>query len=212
MDAETFNKVVELLLLSTVQVNAFLATTNLELWDLKWELAITDSEIVIVATIDHDSMRLTLSLHHELAGPCVVHFNKQSVRDYYKTFHVDWHAALEDAKRRSNLPGSGPFKDVYNEGIAAGTYPEPPGLDEEFADLQSRKCALVTAGPSADPALSRKLAAEEVELLQRPSAGWTTSSSSTRSLAAEGTLPSGPAGEQLPEQLRHRTPPHLVNH
>ncbi len=39
----------------------------------------------------------------------------------------------------------------------------PGDLIEEFAELQSRKYALVTEGPSADPALSHKLAAEEIE-------------------------------------------------
>jgi hypothetical protein len=163
VDAETFNSVVDLLFLATVQVNSYIASTNLELWDLKWELAIKNDEIVIVDTMDHDSMRLTLRLDHELAGPCVVHFNKQAVRDYYKIFHADWHSALEDAKRRSNLPGSGPFKEVYRDGVEAGEYPESPGLDEEFAELQSRKYGLVTEGPAADPALSQKLAAEEIE-------------------------------------------------
>lgn len=162
VDADRMNEVVELLLLCTVQVNKFIAESGLDLWDLKWELALRGDELVVVDTIDHDSVRITLSLTHPDAGDCVVHFNKQSVRDYFKIFHGDWHAALNEAKRKSNLPGSKAFKDVYWDGVESGEYPPPPELTAEFADLQGRKYACVTAGAEAPSDESRELAEEEI--------------------------------------------------
>lgn len=162
VDAAKFNELVELLLLCTVQVHAFVSRTDLELWDLKWEVALDRGTVVVVDTMDHDSMRLTLRLAHEEVGPCVVHFNKQAVRDYFKIFHPEWHRALGEAKRRSDLQGSDAFKDVYWRGVESGEYPAPPELDAVFADLQSRKYACVTDGPEVDEDLSYRLAEEEV--------------------------------------------------
>jgi phosphoribosylaminoimidazole-succinocarboxamide synthase len=168
VNAATLNRVVDLLMLATVQVNDFVSSTSLELWDLKWELAVQtdgsseDRDIVIVDTIDHDSMRLALRLTHELIGPSIVHFNKQAVRDYYKIFHRDWWASLDEIKELSNLPGADSFKDILWNGIKEGRYPQPPGLEDDFADLQGRKYELVTAGPAADPSMGQALALEEI--------------------------------------------------
>jgi hypothetical protein len=167
VDGQTFLRVVDLLQLATVQVNAFLSSTSLELWDLKWEFAITDDEIVIVDTIDHDSMRLALRITHDEIGPCIVHFNKQAVRDYYKIFHAGWYSSLDEIKRQSDRAGSPPFKELLWNGVKQGIYPHPPELDEEFADLQSRKYSVVTAGPIADPSLAPVLAKEEVDYYEK---------------------------------------------
>ncbi|WP_329087767.1 phosphoribosylaminoimidazolesuccinocarboxamide synthase [Streptosporangium sp. NBC_01469] len=159
------NDVVDLVKLCTVRVEQMFSRAGLHLWDLKWEIAVDGSEVVVVDTMDQDSMRITGVVQTGEAA-CHVHFNKQSVRDYYRILHPDWHAALGDAKEISNRQATpGGFITVYNDGVAAGNYPPIPELDPGFASLQGRKYRYVldAVQGQAEPGLGTELAREEVE-------------------------------------------------
>lgn len=134
------DELVELLKLSTVMTASIFRRAGLQLWDLKWEVAIDeDGTLVLVDTMDHDSVRITRTVDVD-GQKCVVHFNKQAVRDFYRIMHPEWHKALDDAKRRSSDDLSHlTFMQVYVAGVEDGVYPPIPELDPGFAMIQGRK-------------------------------------------------------------------------
>ncbi len=142
VSASRLEATVDLLTYCTIALNRILSLTNLTLWDVKWELAVSGDELIVVDTIDQDSIRLTGT--REVDGRQVFfHFNKQAVRDYYRIVHSDWHAALNDAKAAAATdPDGRQFREVYDAGVASGAYPPIPEMDSRFADLQARKYEL----------------------------------------------------------------------
>jgi phosphoribosylaminoimidazole-succinocarboxamide synthase len=142
VSADVFQRVIELLTYCTIALNRLLSMTALTLWDVKWELAVADDELVVVDTIDQDSIRLTGT--QDVDGRCVYfHFNKQAVRDYYRIVRADWYAALNDAKAVAAVDPQGRvFREVYDEGVSTGAYPPIPTMDPKFAALQEQKYQL----------------------------------------------------------------------
>ncbi|MDB6006759.1 MAG: Phosphoribosylaminoimidazole-succinocarboxamide synthase, partial [Prosthecobacter sp.] len=118
-----------------------LETAGLLLWDLKWEFAVADEELLFVDTIDADSFRGTTFLEVE-GRKLVIHYNKQAMRDYYRLVHPDWYAGINEAKAHAQKIGT-PFKQVLKAGQAEGKWPHTPVVDPAFLDLQARKTALI---------------------------------------------------------------------
>jgi len=148
VDHATFASVIELLGYCTILVNKVFASIGLTLWDIKWEAAVDGEAVVVVDTVDHDSVRITSD---EIIGGrrCYTHFNKQAVRDYYRILHPTWVAALDDAKHRAEVdPDARTFREIYDAGVRAGEYPSIPELDPEFAAIQAEKYDLVAGGVS----------------------------------------------------------------
>jgi phosphoribosylaminoimidazole-succinocarboxamide synthase len=148
VDHDVFDTVIELLAFCTIMVNRVFAELGFILWDMKWEAAVDGAEVVVVDTVDHDSIRITSD---ELVDGrrCYTHFNKQAVRDYYRILHPEWVAALDDAKARAEAdPTARTFMSVYEEGVALRQYPPIPPLDPDFAAIQTRKYDKVAGGAS----------------------------------------------------------------
>ena len=139
MARSTLEDAVLTLTYATIQVTKLLERAGFVLWDLKWEIAVDGGEVVVVDTLDQDSVRMTGSTEFD-GRRCFIHFNKQAVRDYYRIIHREWHQALNDAKSHARKDPSGrPFITIYNEGVTSGDYPPIPEMDPEFGALQARK-------------------------------------------------------------------------
>jgi phosphoribosylaminoimidazole-succinocarboxamide synthase len=140
---EQFKRVARTLIFCTIYVRKFFRELGFKLWDIKWEVAVDRDRVVVVDTIDPDSIRITGSTDYE-GMRCFVHFNKQSVRDYYKIVHGDWYNALNDAKSRVETDSLGrSFMEIYRQGVADGDYPDIPEYDQDFGRIQSRKYAVM---------------------------------------------------------------------
>ena len=166
VDHHVLDDLIELLAYCTISVNRLFSDLGFILWDLKWEAAVDGDEIVVVDTVDHDSVRITSDEIID-GRHCYDHFNKQAVRDYYRILHPEWVAALDDAKSRAEEdPLAKTFLKIYEAGVATGDYPPIPALDPRFAGLQSAKYELVAAGASgrvpAGPEAVAELVAAEV--------------------------------------------------
>ena len=148
VDHEVFEGVIDLLSFCTVMVRKLFSELSFVLWDIKWEAAVDDEEIVVVDTVDHDSIRITSDSIRD-GRHIFTHFNKQAIRDYYRILHPAWLDALNDAKRISESdPFARSFRDIYDDGVKTGLYPPIPELDHEFASIQADKYEAVAAGVS----------------------------------------------------------------
>jgi phosphoribosylaminoimidazole-succinocarboxamide synthase len=135
----TFRRVILTVAYSTVFVAKLFREAGFELWDIKWEAAVDGDEVIVVDTMDPDSIRLTGSTE-ESGRQCFFHFNKQAIRDYYRLIHDDWYASINEAKERTRFDSQGrDFMQIYREGVASGQYPGIPTADERFQELQSAK-------------------------------------------------------------------------
>ncbi len=128
ISGEKFEELFNLTLFCGIYIYLFFKEANLTLWDLKLEFAISGDDIILVDTVDTDSVRVTYKIDENF-----IHFNKQAVRDYYRKFHKDWVDAIEEAKRKSKKTGI-PFQEILKE-----KFPIPPEIDEEFLKIQSEK-------------------------------------------------------------------------
>ena len=137
LKGEDFCRSLALTALASVFLQSCLSPTGLNLWDLKWEVARKGTQLVIVDTIDTDSMRLTMEVEHD-GLPCLVHYSKQAMRDYYRIMHPKWFLAVTEAKAHSKKAGK-PFVDLLKDGQASGIYPNNPEPDNKFMDIQENK-------------------------------------------------------------------------
>ncbi len=128
LDRELFKKLIFSTYFCAYFVYNFFKKVGLELWDLKLEFAKSGEDIILVDTIDTDSIRITINIDGKR-----VHFNKQSIRDYFIKFHPDWIKAIEDAKKIAKEKGID-FHEILKE-----KYPQPPEIDKGFIQLQSKK-------------------------------------------------------------------------
>ena len=71
-----------------------------------------------------------------------MHFNKQSMRDYFKILHSDWIAGIDEAKKRAETEGVA-FTELLATGQADGTYPKTPEVADEFLAIQVKKMELI---------------------------------------------------------------------
>ena len=140
---DLYERAIRMLTYCTLYVNHMFNQLGFNLWDIKWEISVDGERLVIVDTIDPDSIRVTSSIEYN-GRLCFIHFNKQAVRDYYRIIHADWYNSINDAKKRARLDKSGrDFLTIYREGVASGHYPGIPQYDEEFSNIQSRKYAVM---------------------------------------------------------------------
>lgn len=143
--ADILNQAVQTLTFATVYANKYFADIGLQLWDMKWEVAVENGQVILADTLDHDSIRVTLPLEYEAGRSCHIHFNKQAMRDYLRILHPSWHDALIRAKGRAIQAGeSRTFREIYDEGVKAYRYPAIPQIDPAFIELQRRKYEFVT--------------------------------------------------------------------
>ena len=113
-------------------VKAFFNQIGLELWDLKWEFAKQGDNLIVVDTIDTDSIRVTLKIDGKY-----IHFNKQAMRDYYIHFHSDWVDEINRSKEIAKETGK-PFQEYLRL-----KYPEAPEVDKEFINIQKEKLEII---------------------------------------------------------------------
>ena len=135
--ASAFLDTIKMAILGGWAVSELLDQIGLTLWDLKWEFAIDREDALFVDTIDTDSFRATSFLERD-GKKLVIHYNKQSMRDYYKIIHADWFAGVNEAKKEAKKSGQ-PFTEVLKAGQAAGKWPHTPEVDASFLELQSDK-------------------------------------------------------------------------
>lgn len=140
-EAEAFLNTIKMSILGAWAVRQLLDEIGLLLWDIKWEFAVDGSDFYYVDTIDTDSFRATGFLETE-GKKLVLHYNKQSMRDYYKIIHSDWFAGINEAKKEAGIQGR-PFTEILKEGQAAGKWPNTPVVDAEFLALQTQKMDLI---------------------------------------------------------------------
>jgi len=141
LTGEQYRDSLKLAVLGAWAVRSVLEPIGLLLWDLKWEFAKDGDDLVFVDTIDTDSFRATRFVEHE-GLKVVAHFNKQSIRDYYRIVHSDWINAVNAAKKRAKQEGVA-FTELLKAGQASGTYPDTPQIDHSFLALQERKMTLI---------------------------------------------------------------------
>lgn len=143
VSGEAFARVVRTLVLCTVYVSKFFRGLGFKLWDIKWECAVDGERVVVVDTIDPDSIRVTGTMERE-GKKLFIHFNKQSIRDYYILCHRDWYDAINRAKKLSRTDSKGrEFMEIYREGVDKAEFPPVPEVDPEFSRIQSRKYAVM---------------------------------------------------------------------
>lgn len=136
-DGETLVHLRVVTVLASYMVSSFFRDLGLLLWDLKWEIAKDGDDLVIVDTIDTDSLRVTTEVEAE-GSKFHVHFNKQSMRDYYKIMHAKWISGITDAKQKAKETGK-PFHEHLEEGVRKGTCPPVPDVDPGFLGIQAGK-------------------------------------------------------------------------
>lgn len=139
--ASAFLDTIKMAILGGWAVSELLDQIGLTLWDLKWEFAIDQEDALFVDTIDTDSFRATSFLERD-GHKLVTHYNKQSMRDYYKIIHADWFAGVNEAKKEAKKSGQ-PFTDVLKAGQDAGKWQRTPDVDPGFLQLQSDKTFLI---------------------------------------------------------------------
>jgi phosphoribosylaminoimidazole-succinocarboxamide synthase len=132
LSGDFFIKLFNLTRLCAKFIKAFFKEIGLDLWDLKLEFAKHGDTLVLVDTIDTDSIRVTMDVDNNY-----VHFNKQAIRDYYIKFYPEWIEAINEAKDKSKSTGE-PFQKYLYE-----KFPEVPEIDDEFMNLQRRKLEII---------------------------------------------------------------------
>jgi len=139
VSGELFEKVAKTLVFSTIYAKKFFAQLGFELWDLKWECAVDGGDIIVVDTLDPDSVRVTGTVDYE-GREVYIHFNKQSIRDYYRLCRTEWYDSVNEAKKLARTDPKGrDFMAVYREKVEAGEFPDIPEYDPVFGKIQSRK-------------------------------------------------------------------------
>lgn len=141
LNGQAFCNSLALATLASLLLESYIQPTGLLLWDVKWEIARKGDSLVIVDTIDTDSMRLTLEVECE-GLPCLTHYSKQAMRDYYQIMHPQWCSAVVDAKQQSTQKGES-FVSVFHQGQQSGRYPNHPTPDNEFMIIQEEKMQLI---------------------------------------------------------------------
>lgn len=140
---EMFLEIIKMSLLGSLFVKNFLNGVALTLWDIKWEIARNNEQLIFVDTIDTDSLRVTCTVTED-DGNMFVHFNKQAMRDYYKIMHANWFEAINSAKAAAAIHGV-TFHEILENGQKTGKYPTTPNVHENFLKIQEKKFAVLLA-------------------------------------------------------------------
>ncbi len=141
IEGDLFAQTMTRAILASYMVSWVFNKMGLYLWDLKWEIATRDGELIFVDTIDTDSVRATLAVERD-GHHYYVHFNKQAMRDYYKIAASDWYADVNAAKKEAARTGAA-FTSILKAGQDAGKYAPTPEIDERFMALQERKFSMI---------------------------------------------------------------------
>lgn len=142
LDGVMFSTSIMMSILGSMMVSNIFNEMGLYLWDLKWEIGKYGDDLYFVDTIDTDSVRITVDI--EVDGrQYYVHFNKQSMRDYYKIMHDDWYKDVLSAKDYAQSSVRS-FVDVLREGQVIGKYSPDPTIDEEFMNIQEMKMNMIS--------------------------------------------------------------------
>jgi len=141
LDGDRFVESGKLAMLGAWAVRRLVEEIGLQLWDLKWEFARDGDELVFVDTMDTDSCRVTMFLHHG-GEQFAIHYNKQAMRDYFSLLHRDWIAAIDEAKEAGRREGV-PFTERLEAGQETGRYPATPSVDPRFLEIQERKMSAI---------------------------------------------------------------------
>jgi phosphoribosylaminoimidazole-succinocarboxamide synthase len=128
LTGEEYSRLFELTKLCSKFVKAFFAQIGLDLWDLKWEFAKEGNDLVVVDTIDTDSIRVTMKIENKY-----IHFNKQAIRDYYIKIHPDWIKEINSSKELAKKTGR-PFQEYLEK-----KFPTAPEIDKNFIQIQRAK-------------------------------------------------------------------------
>lgn len=137
LNGAQFDHSMQLAVLGAWAVRHLLEEAGLLLWDIKWEFAKDGDQLVFVDTIDSDSFRATRFFERN-GRRVVAHFNKQSIRDFYRLMHGDWLDGVNAAKKRAKAEGV-PFTELLASGQADGTYPATPEIPDDFLSIQVNK-------------------------------------------------------------------------
>ncbi|WP_193771270.1 phosphoribosylaminoimidazolesuccinocarboxamide synthase [Candidatus Magnetaquicoccus inordinatus] len=170
LNGDHFLDLIRMTLLGTLLVRGVFREMGLTLWDIKWELAKKNNQLLFVDTIDTDSLRVTCTVQDE-DQEMFVHFNKQAIRDYYKIMTSDWFEAVKIAKAEAAQHGV-TFHEILEQGQKSGKFPATPEIDSRFLQIQEQKFAIllnyvldrVQPGDSVAARLER---AEEVRAIAR---------------------------------------------
>lgn len=141
INGEMFARSFIMAILGAFLLQHIFSKMGLSLWDLKWEIARDGGSLLFVDTIDTDSVRVTTNVSYK-NRLYFVHFNKQSMRDYYKIMHAAWYGAVNDAKKVAARSGR-PFTEVLSAGQKQKDYPSNPDVDDYFLEIQQKKFALI---------------------------------------------------------------------
>ena len=141
LSGDVFCRSLALATLASCFVEQHLRRFGLTVWDMKWELASSDDGLVIVDTIDTDSMRITMEVVRD-QETFLVHFSKQAMRDYYQIQHPQWVAAIHEAKIQAASRGER-FVNILQSGQKSGEFPQTPEPDPAFMAIQCQKLQLV---------------------------------------------------------------------
>ncbi|MEM0896226.1 MAG: phosphoribosylaminoimidazolesuccinocarboxamide synthase [Verrucomicrobiota bacterium] len=157
LTSQQFDALGQLALLGAWAVRNMVGGLGLTLWDLKWEFAIDGDSLLFVDTIDTDSIRATMEMEHD-GDRVAIHFNKQSMRDYYHVMHQPWLDAVAEAKADSARTGES-FNAILTTRQAEGDAPTNPNVDEGFLEIQKEKMAAVRDGITTEDDVSERLKA-----------------------------------------------------
>tara|TARA_R110002096_G_scaffold403766_3_gene601339 strand:+ start:44912 stop:46210 length:1299 start_codon:yes stop_codon:yes gene_type:complete len=141
LNGEQYARSIKLAVLGACAVKHLLQNLGLLLWDIKWEFAKNGNDLVFVDTIDTDSLRATRTFNVD-GQELVVHFNKQSIRDYYRIMHSQWLDGVNHAKQLAKSGGI-PFTELLRKGQQEGQYPATPTVSDEFLSIQTSKIASI---------------------------------------------------------------------
>lgn len=167
VSGELYKKVIRTLIYCTIFVSKFFRMLGLQLWDIKWEVAVDGDRVVVVDTIDPDSIRVTGNLDYD-NRKCFIHFNKQAVRDYYRIIHEKWYDSINDAKKKAKTDRKGRnFMEIYNEFVSAGDYPGIPEYDGRFSQIQSKKYAMIVAPFLEENFTQENINAETLDVMKQ---------------------------------------------
>lgn len=141
LGTQQFLDTVKMALLGAYVVRGILDDVGLTLWDMKWEFAVDGEDCFFVDTVDTDSFRAT-SLTERDGQKLLLHYNKQSMRDYYKLVEATWFAGVNEAKKEAAKQGRA-FTEILKEGQANGRWPHTPVVDATFLEIQADKTRVV---------------------------------------------------------------------
>jgi phosphoribosylaminoimidazole-succinocarboxamide synthase len=136
IEGEKFLNSLEYASCGALLIKEIFSQIGLCLWDLKWEFGFKNDEIYFADTLDTDSVRATYVLEKN-KDKYLIHFNKQSIRDYYIICHPEWH---REVVKSSEIASK---KSIKIKDVLADRKIENPVIDSSFLLIQERKSEIM---------------------------------------------------------------------